>query len=114
MAKLAKYHARALSGGHKELDALVAKAVKLLERVLNLTTMGSAVFTQVGRVRPLSMTCSMCGRVSIQLAPANCCSQPSARRRVQLLQERPGMVMHKWSATGGEYVSGRPVDYRRR
>ena len=33
MAKLAEYHDRALSGGHKELDALVAKTVKLLERV---------------------------------------------------------------------------------
>ena len=33
MGKMEGYHARALSGGHKELDALVAKTVKLLERV---------------------------------------------------------------------------------
>ena len=33
LAKLVQYHARTLAGGHKELDALVAKASKLLDRV---------------------------------------------------------------------------------
>ena len=33
LAKIATYHARAVSGGHKELDALVAKAAKLVDRV---------------------------------------------------------------------------------
>ena len=33
LSKMAQYHARTLAGGHKELDALVAKAGKLLERV---------------------------------------------------------------------------------
>ena len=33
VGKMAEYHARSLAGGHKELDALVAKAQKLLDRV---------------------------------------------------------------------------------
>ena len=33
LTKMAQYHARTLAGGHKELDVLVAKAAKLLDRV---------------------------------------------------------------------------------
>ena len=33
VGKMEEYHARSLAGGHKELDALVAKAQKLLDRV---------------------------------------------------------------------------------